>query len=130
MKKTLFPSKRQRGFSLLEVLVSILIVSFAALALVGLQVRATQFSLGAEDRNTAAVLVDEIGAEMIMLKNSRLPSEQIASFQERAAQALPGGSLTISTTGDVSRITLTWKSPGSKPDAPPNSHFTDVVVFP
>ena len=53
-----FPTHRsgpQRGVTLIEVLVSVLIMSFGILGIVALQARAIQFSLDADDRNRAAL---------------------------------------------------------------------------
>ena len=57
--------RNQGGAFLLEVLISILIFSFALLGLVALQARAVQFSVNAEDRNRAALLANELVATML-----------------------------------------------------------------
>jgi type IV pilus assembly protein PilV len=130
MLNTMKPTQKaiQSGVSLLEVLVAILIVSFGVLGLVGLQARATQFSLGAEDRNRAALLADEVSAQMVMSNTNSLSSAQIAEFQEQAASALPNGSLSITTAGRQSRIVVTWRQPSAGASSPFNAHFTDVVI--
>jgi len=68
------PSQRQRGSTLLEVLVSVLIFSFGILGLVAMQVRATQYSVDAEDRNRAALLADDLAAQMRLARTVTLPT--------------------------------------------------------
>jgi len=50
----------QRGFSLIEALVSILLLSFGLLALAGLQLRVLSDSSGASSQNIAARLAGEM----------------------------------------------------------------------
>ena len=107
---------RQRGFTLIEILVAILIFSFGLLGFVGLQARAIQFSVGAEDSNRAALLANDMAATMV-LKNTvdtTALSTEIAAWQARAASAtvgLPNGTASASNTGNVATLTLTWRSP-------------------
>ena len=58
-------ARRVRGMTLVEVLVSLLIFSFGLLGLMGLQARALRFSIGAEDTNRAALLANEVAAQML-----------------------------------------------------------------
>lgn len=51
--------------TLIEVLVAVLIFSFGLLGLVGLQARATQYGLSAEDANRAALLAAEMTGTML-----------------------------------------------------------------
>lgn len=118
MKK---PSIRQQaGFTLIEVLVAILIFSFGLLGFVGLQARAIQFSLGAEDTNRAAILANDMAATMAMLRtvNTSDPglAAQIVNWQAAAssvAAGMPNGQASVSSTGNVATIQLTWRAPGS-----------------
>jgi type IV pilus assembly protein PilV len=128
---------QQRGVSLVEVLVAILIVSFGVLGLVGLQARATQFSLGAEERNRAALVANEIGSQLVMSNVPDLPTAELAAWNARISGAggasgvvdpfyLPNGAASAATTGRTTRITITWQSPGAS--GPPNSYVTDVTI--
>lgn len=60
------PARHQKGFSLIEVLVSLLVFSFGILALVGLQGTAIHFSSDAQDRATATFLADQLLARMLI----------------------------------------------------------------
>lgn len=111
------PSQRQRGSTLLEVLVSVLIFSFGILGLVAMQVRATQYSVDAEDRNRAALLADDLAAQMRLARTVALPTAQITAWQTRVAdaatQGLPSGTATITVAGNTALITITWQQPRS-----------------
>ena len=65
MKRTRTSSRRgQTGVALLEVLVSVLLFSLGVLGLIGLQARAINLSIDAEDRNRAALIANDIAAAM------------------------------------------------------------------
>lgn len=106
----------QHGFTLIEILVALLIFSFGLLGFVGLQARAIQFSVGAEDSNRAALLANDMAATMV-LKNTvdtTALATDIAAWQARAASAtagLPNGTASASNTGNVATLTLTWRAP-------------------
>lgn len=57
-------SNRSNGFSLIEVLVSILIISVGVLGLIAMQARAIQYTQDSAQRNTAAMLAEDL-IEMI-----------------------------------------------------------------
>jgi type IV pilus assembly protein PilV len=129
--------KQQQGVSLIEVLVAILIVSFGLLGLVGLQARATQFSLGAEDRNRAALIANEIGSQMVMANEPIFPSVALDAWNARISASagasavtdgfyLPNGTVAVDTAGRTSRITVSWQQPGAS--GPRNSYITDVTI--
>jgi type IV pilus assembly protein PilV len=131
---------RQAGLTLIEVLVAILIFSFGLLGFVGLQARAIQFSVGAEDTNRAALLANEMGTLLV----TRLPpgvaidlsglSTDIAAWQARAASAtgagLPNGAASVAASGNAATITVTWRpaNAASNGAASTNRYVTDVVL--
>jgi type IV pilus assembly protein PilV len=130
----------QAGLTLIEVLVAILIFSFGLLGFVGLQARAIQFSVGAEDTNRAALLANEMGTLLV----TRLPpgvaidlsglSTDIAAWQARAASAtgagLPNGAASVAASGNAATITVTWRpaNAASNGAASTNRYVTDVVL--
>lgn len=136
------PIRAQRGLTLIEVLVSILIFSFGLLGFVGLQARAIQFSVGAEDSNRAALLANEMGAQLI----THLPSgsgaaidlsslsTEIANWQTRAASAtsagLPNGAASVVASGNTATITVSWRATGaaSTGAAYTNRYVTQVTI--
>jgi type IV pilus assembly protein PilV len=125
---------RQRGATLIEVLVAILIFSFGLLGLVGLQSRAIQFSGNAEDRNIAASLAAEAATQMYTLRSTTafVGSTQETAWQAKVVASLPAGSGVVSglvaataTTPAFRTITVSWQptnAPGST-----SSYVTDVM---
>ncbi|MCV0438666.1 MAG: type IV pilus modification protein PilV [Hydrogenophaga sp.] len=83
---------RQRGFSMMEVLVSILVFSFGVLALVQLQAASIRLSSDARYRADAAFLADQLFARMLISAEANA-----ADFAHR-----PGGTACNSVGGDAS----------------------------
>lgn len=104
-------ARRQRGFSLLEVLIAVLILSFGLLGVAALQVRTLQGTQSSNYRSNAAVLTHEI-IDAIRANRSRaigyridlgsdIPSGadtadiDLANWRRRIAQQLPEGQSSI-----------------------------------
>jgi type IV pilus assembly protein PilV len=126
---------RQRGFTLIEILVAILIFSFGLLGFVGLQARAIQFSVGAEDSNRAALLANDMAATMV-LKNSVNPTllaTEIAAWQDRAASAtvgLPNGAASaVQDSASSATLTVTWRPPSAASGAANSTNQYVTQVF-
>ena len=122
MRFTCEPSRGECGFSMLEVLVSLVLISVAMLGMAGLQLNALKLSKGATFRTQAVLLSDEIAERIESNKigatagnyvvatvsstpsvagtncvSSSCDSTQLAAFdlavwQTRVAAALPGSS--------------------------------------
>ncbi|MFT3666576.1 type IV pilus modification protein PilV [Piscinibacter sp.] len=138
-----FPPYRsgpQRGVTLIEVLVSVLIMSFGILGVVALQARAIQFSLDADDRNRAALFADDLAAQMRLARSTTLPTSQIEDFEKRVqgidpvtsqptGLGLPNATLTVAAgaTPNVATITIAWRHPG-EPSGQDSRLVTDVVL--
>ncbi len=109
--------KSQSGFTLIEVLVALLICSFGLLGIVGLQARAMQYSVSAEDSGRAILLANEITTEMYTLKTLTLPTTVTNAWATRVATpsagGLPGGIGTVEVAGRVATVTIQWRAPGT-----------------
>lgn len=107
--------QRQRGGTLLEVLVSILLFSFGLLGLVGLQARAAQYSVDADDRNRAALLATEASTLMLARDTLTLDPAEYAAWQAKVANAtasgLPRGAGEVVVAGNEATINITWLPP-------------------
>lgn len=119
----------QSGMSLIEVLISMLIFSFAILGLVGFQANAVKISFGAEDRTRAALMANEIIATMWTQKTL---SPTTTTWQSRlsnpAVSGLPGGATGTVGAADangVVTVTITWQEPSSKTT---DSYITQVAM--
>lgn len=122
---------RASGMSLIEVLVAVLLTSFGLLGLVSLQARSAQFSVGAEDRQRAALLAGELAANMWGARSVSLGATAVAAWAAQVAQpangGLPNGVGTVVVTGSVARITIQWRAPGVAAGQE-NTYVTDVLV--
>jgi type IV pilus assembly protein PilV len=134
---TLLPTARtarrtgSRGVSMIEVLVVIVLFSFGLIGMVGLQARAVQFSVSAEDSSRAALLANEIVSEMWGSNSVTLGSGAIAAWNARVADAtnrgLPNGAGTVSVAGNVATVTVTWRAP-HEPVGTTHSYVTQVQI--
>jgi len=108
---------RQRGMTLIEVLVAILIFSFGLVGLVALQARALQYSTSAEDTNRAALLASEAAALMTLNDTLSLSTSAYQAWQARVATpasgGLPNGAGTISTASGTATLSITWRAPNA-----------------
>jgi type IV pilus assembly protein PilV len=125
--------RRQRGFTLLEVLVSLLVFSFGVLGMVALQARAVQFSVDAEDRTKAAAIANEVVTSMWAQRTLIVPSATITALETLARNPAAGGlpNAAIAVTGaasGVATVTITWKSPAKRASDPDSSYFTQVAM--
>jgi type IV pilus assembly protein PilV len=64
------PRRRTRGFTMIEVLVSLLVASFGLMALVGLQATAVRLSTDARDRGAATFLADQLLGQLLIADHS------------------------------------------------------------
>ncbi|WP_428422002.1 type IV pilus modification protein PilV [Methylibium sp.] len=90
---------RQRGFTLIEILVALLVFAFGVLGLVGLQASAISFSTDAQVRADATFLADQLFARMLISDPS-----MAASFAHYAtgAPCAPTGS------ASTNAVVLDW----------------------
>ena len=130
----------QRGVTLIEVLVSVLIVSFGILGIVALQARAIQFSMDADDRNRAALFADDLAAQMRLARSTTLPPAQLQAIERRiqgidpitsqpTGLGLPNAALQITAgaTPNLATITITWRHPG-EPTGQDSRLVSNVVL--
>jgi type IV pilus assembly protein PilV len=79
----------QSGFTLIEVLVSILVFSFGILAAVGLQAAAIKLSTDAQQRAEATFLADQLLARMLIA--DRATAATFAHHPNGTTKCAPGG---------------------------------------
>ena len=131
MKKLPAPRRRERGISMIEVLVVIVLFSFGLIGMVGLQAKAVQFSVSAEDSSRAALLANEIASAMWAANNVVLPAADITAWDTRVADAstygLANGAGTVTTSAGVATITVTWRAP-HEPSGTVHTYSTQVQI--
>ncbi|WP_225781646.1 type IV pilus modification protein PilV [Xenophilus sp. Marseille-Q4582] len=123
-------TRHARGFSLIEVLVSVLLLSLGLLGLIGLQARTMEMSGEAEDRNRAAMLADDAASLMWMQRSVTLDADTLTAWENAVAAQLPNGEGSItSVSGEPDRVdvTITWRPPARASDDGSRLH-TRVVL--
>ena len=126
---------RPRGFTLIETLVALLVLSFGVMGLVALQGRALQYAIDAEDRNRASLLADELVSAMWLSRTVTLPDATVtrwkAQVQDASTSGLPQASATLSDPDalGVVTITITWR-PVSRKAASGDLSYTTKVAIP
>ncbi|MGQ3053637.1 MAG: type IV pilus modification PilV family protein [Roseateles sp.] len=123
-----------RGFSMIEMLVGVLIISFGLLGLITLQSRALVVSVSSEDSQRAALLANEMAATMFNEDTVNVNAAVVATWAARAADpasgGLPNGVATVTVTNaTTARVSVTWVPVQSAGGASsPHSYTTDVVI--
>lgn len=123
--------RNTRGFSMIEVMVVIVLFSFSLIGLVGLQARAVQTSVAGEDANRAALLANDIASAMWSANTLTLPADDLSDWNtvvgNAAGRGLPNGAGTVSVSGRVATITVTWRAP-HEPTATVHNYTTQVTM--
>lgn len=130
------PRSHQAGFSLVEVLVALLLLSIGVLGLVRLQASAARASVDAEDRTRAALLTEELISTMWLKGTTSLDSSTLAAWSSRLSDpstlGLPGSpSYSVTSASGVTTITVTWQEPGRltpSGGAASSQYKTSVVI--
>jgi type IV pilus assembly protein PilV len=123
--------RRTRGFTLIEVLISILVFSFGVLGAVGMQARVLQLSTQNSDRARASMLANELATQMVLAKSVTI---DITAWNARvgnpAVSGLPSGvgSVAFSTPNGTNTATITVK--WTVPSTQTASQFQTSVVVP
>jgi type IV pilus assembly protein PilV len=98
----------QRGSMMMEVMVSVLLLSVAVLGLVRVLGTTVRDSGDIEYRSVAAAVADESLARM-WIDRSNLAAHVVTN--EDVTQ-LPTGKRTITVAGNVVNVLITWQAPG------------------
>ena len=129
------PGRRPRGsagFTLIEVLISLLIFSLGVLGTVALQARATQFATQNGDRSRAAILANEMVSTMWAAQTASPSVSAVTTWQTMVStpsvSGLPNGTGKVATTGNSATVTVYWKGPTVAATAASASYTTTVVI--
>lgn len=128
------PPRSQRGSTLVEVLIALLVLSVGVIGMAALHGRAIQYAIDAEDRNRAALLANELASQMWLARSTSLASGVVSAWQTRVATAsasgLPNGSGSVTTdAAGVATITITWRPP-ARPSSAGNLQYVTQVLLP
>ncbi len=127
--------------SLIEMLVTIVLVTIGLIGLLGLLSQVRQFSTDAEDRSRAAMLANDLAAQMLLNHSVTLPAGFLAAWNASVADvtanpqsglkagaatavAAPDGDSLETGAENVATIVITWQSINNAQ----HSYTTKVVV--
>lgn len=99
----------QRGSTMVEVLVSVLLLSVSILGLVRVLGNSVRDSGELEYRSIASTLADESIGRM-WVDRANLATYAV---NNQAVSQLPNGKRTITVNGNLVTVTVTWQMPGS-----------------
>lgn len=123
-----------RGIVLLDALIAIVIFSIGILGMVKLQANAVKFSSDAQYRTDAAMLADQVIAQMWNTNQTTLtttyasPSGTDFVNWNALVTTLPGGAGTIVFSGNnVATVTVTWQGPNDT--AGPHAYLSVTQII-
>jgi type IV pilus assembly protein PilV len=122
-----------RGFSMIETLIALVLLSIGLMGLLGLQARAARMSTDTEDMTRASLLANEIASSMwVSTSAATVTPAQISAWNARAADPTSGGmrngTVSVTTAGKIATITITWRS--SSPNSSATDRYVTNVVIP
>lgn len=123
------------GFTLIEVMISILVFSIGVLGTVALQALAVKSQTQNGDRSRAALLANEMVSTMWANRSAAPSPSDLAAWQAKvagaAAKGLPHASGSVAACAAVANcamVTVEWKAPSAKAAAAANRFTTAVVI--
>lgn len=122
-----------RGFTLIEVMISLLVFSFGVLGAAAMQSIAVQTGTQNGDRSRAAMLANEMVSKLWGTQSATPVATDLTAWQARVANAaatgLPNGSGTVTSCGtNCATVNVYWKAPSAKAAASSNQYSTNVVI--
>jgi type IV pilus assembly protein PilV len=123
---------RARGFTLIEIMVSLLIFSVGILGMAGFQAMSTRSSVEASERSRAALMANEMIAKMWEAHSTKLDDEAKKKWDERLQEALNDEAVGVVTRlnddVDAVLIKITW--PSVARDSTTSTYITEFAIPP
>ena len=123
--------RAERGVALIEVMIALLIFLVGVLGIVGLQAKAVQFSVQAEDRSRAALLADALVTELKARRATDVDSGVLKDWQARVDKELPEARGQAAIEGTLLTVTVEWRAPGTRPaDGATSNRYQTKAILP
>jgi type IV pilus assembly protein PilV len=124
-----------QGFTLIEVLISILVFSFGLLGAAAMQAMAVKVATQNGDRSRAAMLASEMVSTLWASQSSTPSSGDLAAWKVKVAtptvSGLPGGIGSVAPCVGIANcavVTVTWKAPSARASDNASRYATTVVI--
>lgn len=117
--------KIERGFTLIEVLIALLILVIGLLGVAGVQLVSMQQTANANKSSIATMYAQDIAERIRANEGGGLGNDEIAILEGNLQKVLgPNGDVQINVNGDFAEIEVQW----SEPDPFAESHSSDQSV--
>jgi type IV pilus assembly protein PilV len=113
---------RQRGSTMVEVMVSVVLFSVGVIGLMRVLGTAVQDTGSLQYRSTAATLADTVIGQLWVDRNN-LPAYATAGT---AVPELPNGNRVVTVAGNVVTVAISWQAPGATQAS--NHQVTATIV--
>lgn len=110
MKRIVAPRSAQQGGLMVEVLVSVLLLSVSVLGLVRVLGTSLQDSGDLQYRSEAAAIADGIVGRMWV---DRAALDSYVTDEPLALPQLPGGASRVTRNGNIVTVAISWQAPGA-----------------
>ncbi|MCP5158556.1 MAG: type IV pilus modification protein PilV [Gammaproteobacteria bacterium] len=104
--------RKQNGFTLIEILVTVVVLAIGLLGLAGLQAISLRYNSTAYQRSQATILAYDIVERMRASKPAggiiRCPQQDVPAWLAVVAATLPLGTGSVAPSGNVCVITVQW----------------------
>lgn len=103
-------SGKQRGLTLIEVLIAVVILAIGLLGVAGVQVVSLQQTNNAQIRTLANLHAQDVAEMLRMNAGQALPAAQMTALNERVKSSLGTEDATVTVTlqGSLATVTVSW----------------------
>lgn len=101
--------RRQRGFTMIEVLVAVLILAIGLLGVAGVQLLSMQQTSNANKRSVATLYAQDLAERMRANGDSNLNASDLSTIETNMKKSLgPGSEVDVAINGSFAEIEIKW----------------------
>lgn len=108
------PLRSNRGFSMIELLVAVLVLAIGLLGVAGVQLLSMQQTSNSNMRSQATLAAQDVAERVRANAGGAIGGEELASLQARLQRDLgPGSQVQVQINGETAQISIQWDERGS-----------------